>query len=65
MRRTAPERIWRKVPFGKTADVFVLDTRGERKPSTRGSANPVYVSREQMDWLKRELRAHWVSGGTA
>ncbi len=56
MRRTAPERIWRKVPFGKTADVFVLDTRGERKPSTRGSANPVYVSREQMDWLKRELR---------
>lgn len=57
MRRTAPERIWRKVSFGKTADVFALDTRGERKPSTRGSGSPIYVSREQMDWLKRELRA--------
>jgi alkaline phosphatase D len=57
MRRTAPDRIWRKLSFGRTADVFVLDTRGERKPSTRGSANPIYVSREQMDWLKRELEA--------
>jgi alkaline phosphatase D len=57
MRRTAASRIWRKVPFGKTADVFVLDTRGERKPSTRGSANPIYISREQMDWLKAELKA--------
>lgn len=57
MRRTAPQRIWRALSFGKTADVFVLDCRGERKPSTRGSANPIYLSREQMDWLKEGLKA--------
>lgn len=57
MRRDAAQRIWRKLSFGKTADVFVLDCRGERKPSTRGSANPVYLSREQMDWLKAGLEA--------
>ncbi len=57
MRRSAPQRIWRKIAFGKTADVFVLDTRGERKPSTRTSPNPLYISREQMDWLKAELKA--------
>lgn len=57
MRRAAPERIWRKLSFGRTADIFALDTRGERKPSTRGSSSPVYISREQMDWLKAGLKA--------
>jgi len=46
--------IWRRLSWGATADVFVLDSRGERD----GEAQ--YLSIEQMDWLKREL-----SGSTA
>ena len=56
----APDRIWRSFRWGHSAEVFVLDCRGERRPSTR-SVNPtresVYISRAQMDWLKAGLRA--------
>jgi len=41
--------LWRKLSWGRTADVFVLDGRGERD----GEAQ--YLSREQMDWLKAGL----------
>ena len=41
--------IWRKLSWGRTADIFVLDGRGERD----GDAQ--YLSREQMDWLKAGL----------
>jgi alkaline phosphatase D len=47
-----PERLWRKVRFGKTVEVFVLDSRGERKKS---ASPPEYLSRAQMDWLKQSL----------
>lgn len=50
-------RLWRKVSFGQTADVFVLDCRSERKPSTRTSGDPIYISKAQMQWLKEELLA--------
>jgi len=43
--------IWRKLSWGRAADVFVLDGRGERD----GEAQ--YLSREQMDWLKAGLLA--------
>jgi phosphodiesterase/alkaline phosphatase D-like protein len=50
-----PERLWRSFRWGRTAEVFVLDCRSERRPSTR-SADPArastYLSRAQMDWLK-------------
>jgi alkaline phosphatase D len=48
-----PERIWRKVSFGKTVDVFVLDVRGERRCQC---SPPEYISRAQMDWLKDGLK---------
>ena len=41
--------IWRKLSWGRAADIFVLDGRGERD----GDAQ--YISREQMDWLKTGL----------
>ncbi len=53
----APDRLWRSLRYGDTAEVFVLDCRGERRPSTRGSAAPIYVSRAQLDWLEAGLVA--------
>jgi len=43
--------IWRKLSWGRVADIFVLDSRGERD----GVAQ--YLSRDQMDWLKDGLSA--------
>jgi alkaline phosphatase D len=54
---STPRRIWRSARWGKTAEVFVLDCRSERKPSTILSQNPQYISPEQMQWLKLGLSA--------
>ena len=51
----APSRIWKSHRWGNTLEVFVLDTRGERRPSTRRTEGH-YISRPQMDWLKAGLR---------
>lgn len=48
-----PERIWRSRRFGQTVEVFVLDSRGERK---RTLAPRQYISSEQMEWLKVGLK---------
>lgn len=53
----APERLWKRMRWGLTADIFVLDSRGERLPSTRRTDDAIYLSREQMDWFKAELEA--------
>ena len=57
---TDPNRIWRSFRWGRTAEMFILDCRSERRPSTR-SGDPArtsyYLSRAQMDWLKPGLRA--------
>lgn len=42
--------MWRKLSWGPTVDVFVLDCRSERRDGN-------YVSAAQMDWLKAELAA--------
>lgn len=55
--RTERPRIWRSLRFGTTVEVFVLDGRGERRPSTRTSAEPLYLSNEQRDWLVDGLLA--------
>ncbi|MFO0558585.1 MAG: alkaline phosphatase D family protein [Polyangiales bacterium] len=47
----APNRIWRSFRWGRTAEIFVLDCRSERRPST----GTTYLSRTQMDWLKAGL----------
>lgn len=47
---SSPGRIWRSLRWGKTAEIFVLDCRGERRPGRQE-----YVSREQLEWLKRGL----------
>ena len=42
--------LWRKLSWGQTLDVFVLDCRGERQGDD-------YLSPGQMDWFKAELAA--------
>ncbi|MEZ4360293.1 MAG: alkaline phosphatase D family protein [Kofleriaceae bacterium] len=55
--RQRPDRIYRSTRWGKTVEVFVLDCRSERRPSTRLRADAQYLSRAQMDWLKSGLAA--------
>ena len=60
---TSPNRLWRSFRWGKTAEIFILDVRGERLKKTRllpsGAANPdaQFISQAQMDWLKAGLSA--------
>jgi phosphodiesterase/alkaline phosphatase D-like protein len=51
----AADRIWKRMRWGRTLEVFVLDCRGERRPSTAATPGALYVSRAQMDWLKAGL----------
>ncbi len=54
--RGVNESLWQSFRWGKTAELFVLDCRSERLPSTRTSDNPIHISRAQMDWFKQGLR---------
>jgi alkaline phosphatase D len=51
-------RIYRKLGYGPLLDVFVLDMRSYRgaNDDNLGAAKP-FLGREQLDWLKRELKA--------
>lgn len=55
-------RIYRHVPYGPDLDVFVLDMRSYRAGNgcnvepTPGPET-AYLGQEQLDWLKRQLRA--------
>jgi alkaline phosphatase D len=44
--------IWRKLSWGDVLDVFVLESRAERVLE-----EGIYLSREQLDWLKAGLSA--------
>ncbi|MBW2701851.1 MAG: alkaline phosphatase D family protein [Deltaproteobacteria bacterium] len=50
-----PDRLWRSWRWGDTLELFALDCRSERKPSTRHSLDAQYISPEQMEWLKQGL----------
>lgn len=52
------QTIWRSIRWGKTVEIFVLDCRSERKPSTILNGKPQqYISPAQMTWLKESLSA--------
>jgi len=42
-------KLWRKLSWGKTADIFVIDSRTER------DGEQIYLSTAQMAWLKAGL----------
>ena len=50
IRPDVPGRLWRRLRFGAAVEVFVLDCRSERD-----AAAGIYLSREQLDWLKAGL----------
>ncbi len=50
-----PDRIWRSLRFGQVVELFVLDCRSERRPSTRRGAEAEYISPAQLDWLEAGL----------
>lgn len=50
-------RLWRSHRFGDSVELFVLDSRSERKPDTRSGPDAEYLSKAQMDWLVVGLKA--------
>jgi alkaline phosphatase D len=54
---SSPDRLWRSARWGKTLEIFVLDSRSERKPSTKNTDHAEYLSPEQLAWLKSALAA--------
>ncbi|WP_295474284.1 alkaline phosphatase D family protein [uncultured Pseudomonas sp.] len=55
-------RVYRKIPYGPMLDVFVLDMRSYRggndaNLSDKPGPDTAFLGREQLDWLKRELKA--------
>lgn len=51
----APQRLYRSFSHGRALEIFVLDCRSERRPSTRKTAAAQYLSAAQMAWLKDGL----------
>ncbi|MGY6278051.1 alkaline phosphatase D family protein, partial [Methylomonas sp. MgM2] len=56
-----PERIYRKLSYGKLLDVFVLDMRSYRGPNTdnlqsQESAETAFLGERQLAWLQQELQ---------
>jgi alkaline phosphatase D len=60
--QTEEERVYRKIAYGPLLDVFVIDMRSYRGPNTHNRQTAIddesrYLGAEQIDWLKRELKA--------
>jgi alkaline phosphatase D len=53
--RADRDRIWRRRRWGRTLDVFVIDSRSERSRDPKDG--PRYLGREQMQWLKDGLKS--------
>ncbi|MFO0727247.1 MAG: alkaline phosphatase D family protein [Myxococcota bacterium] len=50
-----PEKIWGSYRWGRTAEIFVLDSRTERVVSSRETPDATYLSTAQLDWLSQGL----------
>jgi len=53
--RGANNRLWGNYRWGQSVEIFVLDCRSERQPETMETDAAIYISQEQMDWLKDGL----------
>jgi len=54
---TDPNRLWRSFKWGDTVEIFVLDSRSERKPGTRTTSDAEYISKAQQAWLESGLKS--------
>ncbi len=57
-----PERVYRKISYGPSLDIFFLDLRSYRGPNgandqTEPSLETAFMGAQQLRWLKRELLA--------
>ncbi|GAB2788941.1 alkaline phosphatase [Halomonas shantousis] len=55
-----PERIYRRIPYGPSLDIFMLDMRRYRGPNTANrqsepSSETAFLGAAQLEWLKRSL----------
>ncbi|WP_106477754.1 alkaline phosphatase D family protein [Phytohalomonas tamaricis] len=55
-----PERIYRRIPYGPSMEVFMLDMRRYRGPNTTNlqreqSSETAFLGAAQIEWLKRSL----------
>ena len=57
VRGPAQRKLWGSYRWGDTAELFVLDCRSERVPSTRASGDGVYIGPAQEAWLLQSLAA--------
>lgn len=53
--RIKDDRFWTSYRWGQTAEIFVIDSRGERLIKNK-EQNARYISPEQMNWLKQTLQ---------
>jgi len=51
------DRFWASYRWGDTVEVFVLDSRTERRPETRETPEAEYLSAAQFEWLTTALKA--------
>jgi len=50
------DRFWASYRWGDTVEVFVLDSRTERRPETRETPEAEYLSAAQFAWLTQALQ---------
>lgn len=55
--RQENDRLWRSHRWGDTVEFFLLDSRLERKRETAPTDDAIYLSKEQLAWLKQGLEA--------
>jgi phosphodiesterase/alkaline phosphatase D-like protein len=56
MQPNASGGLWQSWRWGRSVELFALDCRTERRPSTRETAQPVYLGDAQLAWLKQALK---------
>ena len=56
IRRFEGDRLWTSFRWGHCVEFFVLDSRMEREPATRETADARYLSEAQFTWLTEGLR---------
>lgn len=52
-----PRPLYARFRWGRALELYILDARGERRPSTRLTRDAQFIGREQRQWLVEGLRS--------